>query len=72
MLIRWSWETVELEKFPRHTQEALRTLRAGTFTMITIAYGTELFVKRLTDNAYQLGLGQGVASNLSYAAAEMP
>ena len=58
MLIRWSWETVELEKFPQHTQAALRGLRAGTFTAITIAFGTQLFVKRLTDSAYQLGLGQ--------------
>ena len=58
MLIRWSWETVELEKFPQHTQAPLRRLRAGTFTAITIAFGSQLFVKRLTDNAYQLGLGQ--------------
>jgi hypothetical protein len=70
-MIRWSWETVELEKFPGHTQEALRRLRAGTFTVITLAFGTQVFVKRLSQSSYQLGLGQ-TSSNRLAAVAEMP
>jgi hypothetical protein len=71
MLIRWAWETVELEKFPRHAQASLRRLNAGTFTVITLAFDTQLFVKRLTQGAYQLGLAQGSPWR-SQAVAEMP
>ncbi len=71
MLIRWSWETVELEKFPRHTQDTLRKLNAGTFTVITLAFDTQLFVKRLTKSSYQLGLAHAGRWRHSYAS-EMP
>lgn len=72
MLIRWAWDTVELEKFPCHTQDTLRRLQVGGFTVITIAFGTQLFVKRLTQTAFQLGLAHTVGWRSSLAAAEMP
>ena len=59
MSIRWAWETIELEKFPPQMQEALRKLEAGRYTVITISFETKLFVKRLTQRAFQLGLDYG-------------
>jgi hypothetical protein len=53
--IRWVSETVELEFFPNQTQRALMGLRLGTFTAIKISIDTQLFVKRLTAKAFQLG-----------------
>lgn len=55
MSIRWALDTVDLEWFPGQTQDALVNLRPGTFTAIRISVETQLFVKRLTEKAFQVG-----------------
>lgn len=59
MSIRWAFDTVELEQFPGQTREALVKLQPGTFTAIRISEDKELFVKRLTKRAFQLGVTYG-------------
>jgi hypothetical protein len=54
--IRWAFDTVGLEWFPGDTQRALMQLRPGTFTAVRISEYPQLFVKRLTERAFQLGV----------------
>ena len=56
MTIRWVPDTVELVHFPGQTQETLRNLNLGTFTTISVSTETKLFVKRLTQKTYQVGV----------------
>jgi hypothetical protein len=54
--IRWAFNTVGLEWFPSHAQGVLIKLRPGTFTAVRISEYPQLFVKRLTEKAFQLGV----------------
>ncbi|HET9697417.1 MAG TPA: hypothetical protein VFP40_11165 [Terriglobales bacterium] len=56
MTIRWVPDTVELVHFPGQAQETLRNLNPGTFTTINVSTETKLFVKRLTQKTYQVGV----------------
>jgi hypothetical protein len=60
MTIRWALDTVELKQFPGRTQEALLNLLPGTFTDIGISPDTQLFVKRLTPCAFQVGVSVAI------------
>jgi len=68
--IRWAFETVDLESFPSQTQRALMSLRPGTFTAIKISIDTQLFVKRLTGRAFQLGVYSGPGPRLQFRTCE--
>jgi hypothetical protein len=59
MTIRWVLDTVELGQFPGRTQRHLLQLLPGTFTAIGISPDTQLFVKRVTNRAFQLGVNYG-------------
>ena len=54
--IRWVGGVVGLDEFPEQTQVALSKLVPGSFMVIAVSVETQLYVKRLTETAFQLGL----------------
>ena len=54
--IRWVGNVVGFSEFPEQTHAALSKLVPGSFMVIAVSVDTQLYVKRLTETAFQLGL----------------
>jgi len=57
--IRWTANVVGLEEFSEQTRAAISELAPGTFLVIAVSVDRQLYVKRLTRKAFQLGLETG-------------
>jgi len=57
--IRWVGDVIGLDELPEQAHAAVSKLVPGSFMVIAVSVDTQLYVKRLTETAFQLGLETG-------------